>query len=84
MRRQWLVLAWRGWSWPPWCPWDVPLASRCLGEGEGGCVALVLLVGARAVVATSFARAVVGARRMGGRVGIAAGRPGLRKVLYHC
>ena len=42
VRRQWLVLAWRGWSWPPWCPWDVPLASRCLGEGEGGCVALAL------------------------------------------
>ena len=80
-RRGWCGVARRGRRRADGSTWSCSVA---LGGREGVCVALVLLVGARAMEATSFALAVVGAERSGGRVGDAAGRPRPRKILHHC
>ena len=68
-------------------PWEDMAVVFAVLVGEGGCVALLL---ARASCAGDGGD-VLGARglsskprRLGGRVVDAAGRPGPRKIPYHC
>ena len=70
VRRRWLVLGLAVLVVAATVPFGRAVGFALLGGGRGRVRRAGAAVGARAMVATSFARAVVGARRMGGRVGI--------------
>ena len=84
VRRRWLVLGLAVLVVAATVPFGRAVGFALLGGGRGRVRRAGAAFRARAIDATSFALAVVGARRMGGQVGIAAGRPGPQKVRYHC
>ena len=68
-RSSWLVR--RGSSWLPTCRWiDVVFVFAALSGGEGGCVAAGAVVGAQAMMATSWALAFVDAVACAGADGL--------------